>query len=310
MGFFALATKTKSFDRFQAAMSGVSDRMVKALEPFFQNLMPLVGIFDALVSVAIPLADAFANTEGASRMLFEAVKFVAIVFGTIALVVGYLVTAILAAVIGVATAFGGFIKANDYVVGAINLFADAVMTIASAIVGWIANAFGSVLPQSIKDMLSAASSAMAQRIGTGVGANTATTALDAIAGAARGLSPDLEGMGAALAALTGLTYEEAGARASILAREKEMADSLTNAPQGFKVAAARLRAIAADSYGTGVLPGETTGGKAGKNFIIDKLILQSNDPDEMAAKLEERAERQSLQQTGTTGTRDGQNNGK
>lgn len=310
MGFFTLATKTKSFERFQSALSGVSDRMVKALEPFFTNLMPLAGVFDALVSVAIPLADAFANTGTASRILFEAVKFVAIVFGTIVLAVGYLVTALLAGVIGVTGAMSGVIKANDFITNSLNVFGDAVLTIASAIVGWISNAFGAVLPQSIKDMLNNVSSSMASSIGSGVTANTATSALDSIASAARGLSPDIEGMGAALAALTGLTYEEAGARASILAREKEMGESLTNIPQGFKVAAARLRAITADSYGTGALPGEFSESRAGRNFIIDKLIVQSNNPGEMASALEAVSERQSLQQTGTTATRDALNNGR
>jgi hypothetical protein len=241
--------------------------------------------------------------------LFNVFKFAAVLIGTVVLAIGYFVSALLAGVILVASGLSGFIKSTAFAQNALNKMGDGVLQAGASMITAILWAFGDVLPDSIKSALSNASNRMAEAIGTGAAVSSATGTLDDIANAARGLSPDLEAMGQALADLTNLTYDEAMTRASILAREKEMSESLTNVPQGFKVAAARFRAIAADSYGTGALPGETAGGGGGSNFFIDKVLVQSDNPDEMAAQLERAAERRNFQQNGTTSTTDGQNNG-
>lgn len=309
IAFLKLATETKSFERFKKAFEASIGRITTALEPLFENLLPLAGLFDALVSVVIPLAAAFANNEAAARMLFNVLKFVAVVLGTVVMAIGYFVSALLAGVIAVAGGLSGFIKSTGFAQNALNKMGDGMLRAGSSMIQAILWAFWDVLPDSIRTALGNASSRMAEAIGTGAAVSSATGTLDDIAAAARGLSPDLDAMGQALADLTNLTYDEAMTRASILAREKEMSESLTNVPQGFKVAAARFRAIAADTYGTGALPGETAGGGGGSNFFIDTVLLRADDPDDMAVQLERAAERRNFQQAGTTGTSDGQNNG-
>jgi len=134
-------------------------------------------------------------------------------------------------------------------------------------------------------------------------AHKSNVAADMIAATAQELSPDMSAMQSALQDLTDLTYDEAAERARILALEKDAAEELTNVPQGFKVAAARFRAIAAEDYGTGVLGGAATGGGGGgNNFFIDKLEVMADDAIEAADSIE----RAAFQQTGTTNTKDSQ----
>lgn len=310
IAFLKLAAETKSFERFKAAFEGSIGRVVKALEPFFENLMAFAGLFDALTSIVLPLAIAFANNEQAARILFEVVKAVAIVMGVLILAVGYFVSALLAGVILTATGLSNFIKSFQFVQSAVNGFGDALMRAGSAMLQAIQMAFVKILPESMTTMLGDASRRLAEAAGSGQAVTGTTSALDAIAAAAQGLSPDLNAMGEALAALTGLTYDEATTRAAILAKEKQMNESMTNMPQGFKVVAARFRAIRADQYGTGALPGDdSTSSRGGNNFFIDRLELKSDDPEAMADALESAAERRAFQQTGTTSTRDHLNNG-
>lgn len=57
-GIFELTKSTKSYTQYQAAMTKGVDRLVLALEPAFQQLMPLAGLFIQLSSsVAIMLAN-------------------------------------------------------------------------------------------------------------------------------------------------------------------------------------------------------------------------------------------------------------
>lgn len=310
ISFMKLAADTKSFETFKRAFEGSIARVVTALEPFFTNLLPLAGLFDALVSVVIPLAAAFASNEAASRILFEVFKFLAIGLGVLVMAVGYLVTGLLAGVIAFADGMIGFIRTFQFVQMTLNGFADMLLNVGAIILMAIRWAFDSVLPDSLKSFLDGAANRMLGAVGTGSGTTGAVSGLYEISQAAQGLSPDLEAMGSALSALTNLTYDEAMTRASILAKEKDMNESLTNIPQGFKVAAARFRAIQSDAFGSATGVDAQAGGSPGNNFFIDKVNVAAENLDEFAASLTRAAETQSLQQTGTTSTRDGLFNGR
>jgi hypothetical protein len=279
LGFLKLAADTESFKRLGEAFEASMGRVVKALEPFFDNMLPLAGLFDALVSVIIPLASAFAANEQVARVMFDVFKIMAMGVGVGMLAVGLFVNTLMAGVILVAGSLKSFALAVDQVL-------DGVL----------------FLMAKVTELLGGSTSGIWDVIGQ----KPDTSGLDALQEAARNMSPDIDAMAQALREIEGLTYEEADARARSLLKTKEASEELSNIPQGFKVMAARFRAITAESRGGAVADG---GGGGGRNFIIDNLTVIADDPRAFAEDMEAQAERRAFQQTGTTGTRDGQNNG-
>ena len=85
---FQLSLSTKSFERFQSAIAGVVDRIVGALEPFWDGLLALAGLFDSFVSVILPLFSAFAGVGTAGRVLFEVFKWGAVIVGGFMIALG------------------------------------------------------------------------------------------------------------------------------------------------------------------------------------------------------------------------------
>lgn len=309
--FFKAALDTKSFEAFKRAFEAVGAKLTLALEPFFQGLMPLAGVFDALVAVLLPLAAGFAANAYASEVLFVGFKALAIGLGVGIMAVGLFVSAILAGVYAFASGLSGLIKALPDLQNAINLTAKGILSAVAALADGLLRALGDALTDGQRQWLGGVRNNANDQLASGAFNNAAgdfTSALDAAAAAALTMSPNLDAMGAALADLTGLTYEEAMNRANILSAEKAMSEELTNVPEGFKVTAARFRAIAAQDFGSIGQPAAT--GTAGQNFYIDRVDVGASNLAEFAGELSAEAERQTFQQTGTTGTRDGQNNGR
>ena len=61
LGFLATIKETEGFARAQEGFKHSFDRLVRAAEPFAQKLTVFVGLFDALVSVLVPVFDTFAQ---------------------------------------------------------------------------------------------------------------------------------------------------------------------------------------------------------------------------------------------------------
>lgn len=93
---WAMAQSTKSFQRLQGASSIVVDRLVLALEPLGQRLLPLVGALDAVIGVMVPFADAFAG-GAVPDLIFSAAKTLAQAFAYLGVGVGYVTNAVLTA---------------------------------------------------------------------------------------------------------------------------------------------------------------------------------------------------------------------
>jgi hypothetical protein len=276
-GLFRLALDTESFKQFRAAFEASIGRVVKALEPFFSGLLPLVGLFDALVSVVIPLASAFASTEAVARVMFTVLKNIAIGIGYAILGIGYFVSAVLAGV---------------YALAQIPRVVAALLEGIGAVIDRINTELHIDALNRVYDGLMRAAHQ----------SNVAASSMENIAAS---LSPNIDGMQDALSDLTNLTYDEAAQRARILAMERDAAEELTNIPQGFKVVAARFRAIAAEDYNSGVL-GPDANRTGGSNFFIDQLQVVTDDPASLAQEIAEAAETQVMQTTGTTQTKDSQ----
>ena len=75
------------YEKFQNAISAMFDPLVTTLGEIWVKGEPLIGLFEALVGVLVPISEiAVDNSEVAFRMLFETVKYTALAFGNLYLV--------------------------------------------------------------------------------------------------------------------------------------------------------------------------------------------------------------------------------
>jgi hypothetical protein len=86
-----------------------------------------------------------------------------------------------------------------------------------------------------------------------------------------------------------------------------MSEQLTNIPQGFKVAAARFRAIAVDDLQNSRV--EDSGGTPGNNFFVEVINVQSDNAEDFADQFGQMANRNALL-GGSLEWNDGQDNGR
>jgi hypothetical protein len=314
--FFAkLATSTKSFAALQDAFAASIDRVVLALEPFFDHFMALAGLFDALVSVVLPLASAFADTEVVARVLFEVAKAGAIVLGVLFVAFGHLAKFLLGMVAGAASAMAGLIDSFGFLQDGINLVSDGFNTAVAYILTGARDFLAGIgmLSEAGAAAFSEAIDAAFARVGTGTAAEDLSAGLRDVAEAAGAMTPDVAAMEEALAAMIDLSFEEADARGRLLAREKDMAEEMLNVPQGFKVAAARFRAIVANDMGGGTVAADVltpAAAGSGAPITIEEVYITASSMDELVAEVKEAAEKESFRTRGTTGSTDGQRRGR
>jgi len=232
VGAFAfLATKTKALAAIQDRFGKSVDRVVDALEPLVKTFDPLTVLFDRVVSVLIPFAAALGAIVGTFQgEIFNAVKFLAVAFATLAI--------------------AGITTSNALLSGA-----DAVLTGLSGMLGFLGNSdlladteLGEDL-RSFGDTLSdAAKTARGFQISTeemeqALQELQGTTLSGALAELRRQKISDTRARGKegarknAKDAILGDGFKDASDAASGLA------ESLTNVPEGFKVARARFEAI-------------------------------------------------------------------
>jgi hypothetical protein len=331
-GFIKLSMETRSFTRFKDAFEAVINKVVKALEPFWTKMLALAGLFDALVAVVLPLATAFANNEVAARIMFQGFKMVALALGGTALALGAFAFGVLK-VVEVTARAGSFLFKSLTDLG--NGIQNAIMSInnyIATVLSGIANSptFGALLGPDIQAGLNGMANSLhsvARRAGP-----EAETALDGIASAAAAMQPDLEGMARALQELSGLTYDEALARAQALRTQQQVTESLSNVPSGYKVALARFEATNPQGGGSGVGgrgglvdtlldavgrvggnqrgAGGTAAGadRGGNNYqagsvVVQNLYVTANNPRELVNAITTEAQRQAFIRTGSANIR-------
>lgn len=233
--FGVLSTQTESFKRWSSAFSESINRVVLALEPVFQKLMFLPGLFDVLMRALITLIPSEEALSVAASHLFSVFKGLTLV------------------TLGFGIALASLVKASllvskiiaDAATAGMNLFLLALEKAARG----IAFLLGKI---------------------PGMGGLAAATivAAEGVEDDRRGIqekrgdfSTFVEGISPDLAALVGLFNEvyhstEEGMSAfgeglaSAADSANELAESLVNVPQGFKVALERFRAISTGEGGT------------------------------------------------------------
>jgi len=233
--------------RVKDALSVSVDRIVKALDPLWGAVMPLIGLFDYLMDVMMPLADSFAGAGSMSNVLFQGFKLVAIAIGIMMLAIGAFVTVLLNTM---STVFGSpfaqfmgdlmEVFATQFLLG-LELFIDGLAEIVRQL-GFTG------LASQLEEAGTAAGDASRNLVPEFDDLN------DDIVAGLQGMMPDMDAMTAAFQELLNLTEEEARARAEALADEKkkqdkEFGEQLTNVPSGFKVNLARFKAMDAEGGG-------------------------------------------------------------
>lgn len=308
----ALSTKTKSFERMQEAFEVVTDKIIAALEPFWEGFIALAGLFDVFLGVLNPFIEALTRTDTAARVVFEIFKFLAIAGGYLLLVFGVMANFMIAVVQTVGGAILGIVSAIAPVVDAVGGIGNAFLSAQAGIYNFIAGIFQAIddlidgieaftgldLPEqwakdardAARDSARRAEDAISDVPFSQIVSDGLQSMMDA-AGAAR---IDTDEISSAIDDLIGLTYEEAKARGEGLRKLEEMNEELTNVPEGFKTANARYRAIVAEGQTTTTrtpppaLDQETT--TAG-TFSIESLNVYADDPRTMMQQLLEEAMR-------------------
>lgn len=85
--FLALTMSTKSYERFQGALTVVIDKVVKSLEPFWTRMLSFVGLFEVGLGVLQPFFDAFMQAEAPFQILFYVLRTVGQLFGWLGFIV-------------------------------------------------------------------------------------------------------------------------------------------------------------------------------------------------------------------------------
>jgi TP901 family phage tail tape measure protein len=228
----------------KAAFSGALDPLIIALDSLWAGVMPLAGLFSALVNVMLPLAQGFSNVGGLSRTVFYALKNLAIIFATSMLAVGYFATGVLEVI--------AWLLEN--VPSQVNTFMDEFGKALLGGLAWILRGladFAGALGLSKTAIITVADGLDEFSLGS------AGDTLQDLADAARDLKPDLGAMALAIQELMNLTYEEALAIAEEIAARKNMdlsefGEQLTNVPEGFRVNLARYLSLDDENPGAAV----------------------------------------------------------
>jgi TP901 family phage tail tape measure protein len=237
--------------RAQDALSVSIDKIVMALDPLWGAVMPLVGLFDYLMDIMLPLAGSFANGAGLSSVLFQGFKMLAVGIGMLLLGIGYFVSGVLSILVG---GFGNPI--HQFMGNLMETIAQGVVNVIAWLMRGLANIF-----KEIDELIPGPAILSPVTTGLNNAAEDAEAAADglvpdfdelnqSVIDGLNGMMPDLDKMHEKMRDLLKSTEAEADARANALADQadedknaKEFGESLSNVPSGFKVALHRFKAM-------------------------------------------------------------------
>lgn len=210
----SLATSTDSFARFQDSFKGATNKIVEALEPLFDSLLPLAGLFDIAVDSLVVFANALAGGSSIT-LLFEAFRLGLVIFTGLMFVMGLFQNFILDMLSALTTGISLLLKGLAVVLrkfglvgfaGSIDVAAAAMQNQADAMQSNKVNM--EELGQAFIDAKSITEAAARARAENNIGLDENTDKL------------------------------------------RETNQQLTNIPEGFKVVAARFKAATAEGEAT------------------------------------------------------------
>lgn len=264
------ATQTEAYARTTERIGAEFNRLAAALEPLIEKLgVGMVNVVARTVDVMLPFATALANSDAALVLLFNTVKLAALGFGFLLLVAGYL--------------------------------QNALLDLAAMFLDVLA-ALNPNRAQAARQR-AAADSLQLLKVNTDdlAAALAALNAASLTAGRGGGDKPPWANIGAIDIPLDRFGNAADDATESL----REMTNSATNVPTGFKVAVSRFRALAADDFGAapaGTTIATSTGGTGA--VTIEYVEVKASSLSEIVDQVQEAAERASFRNTGTTRSRD------
>jgi hypothetical protein len=246
------------------------------------------------VNVLMPFLTVFGDGKDIGEAVFNVFKALAVVAGHLAIAFGNHANFLIGLAQPIATVFATVFSLLG---AALQPLMDGIYRLTSVL--YQAAAQIPFLPDEIREPLERAADRAAARVGADNGFTRIGNALSDFANELDLARVDTDSMRDALGELIDLTYEEAKARGESIAKEKELLESLTNVPEGVKVALARFRAISTEPSRA---PASAVAGaiNGGGNVVINNLTVQSNDPRAFLDQMRRMAARSNLQATGTT----------
>lgn len=274
---FQLARNTESFARFQDAVKASFDKLITALEPLFDKMMPLVGLLAMTTEAFSVLLDTLMNMFGLGFM-FDVFKQIAIAGVKTAIALGHLINFLAEGTFQIANVFGSLVDAADKLSAHFELFS-------LNIVRQIEILTGTATAESTQ-AFAEATAALATRLGS----TTSETgdAIRSFGEQARANSVDMGRLSEILQELHGLSQAEARIKAEELLASQELNESLTNIPQGFKVAQARFRAIGVGEGGSpfGGATMSQVGTTIGTQNIVINVQTDADNLESLVADIE------------------------
>ena len=297
-----------SFARFRQAFEGSVDKLIGSTNQLFESLMPLAGAFDAFVDVMAAFYGSF-DTDIFGQVMFDVFKNLLVMLARTVLAFAH--------IINITVLLVSFINALNKI---IEQFGNALLTLVVELpnlIAWgILNGMETLF-QSIPlfgedfslglDYVNEVGEGAAARLSNAFGA--VGSAFDEM-GDLNGSTIPTGPLKDAVDRLDNLSLEEGRIRAehniALQNANDEISESLSNIPDGFKVAAEQFKAISIGDVGSpsGVNPFTYApeGGAAssiGTVIHIERVELQADSPEEMANQLESIFERQNIQRTGS-----------
>lgn len=269
----AAATQTEAYARTTERIGAEFNRLATALEPLIEKLgVGMVNVVARTVDVMLPFATALVNSDFALAMLFGTVKLVALGFGALLLVAGLVQNALLDLAAGMLNAVAALNPNRDEAAEQ-RALADSLQTMK-------VNTYA--LAAALEELASATMTG--SRGGHGKWPPE---------------YPEFD---------IPFKFKNIGDAADEASESlREMSNSATNVPQGFKVAAARFRALVADDFGGGAPPGTSIATSEGGTgmVVIENVEVTATKLDDLIEQVQDAAERSAFRSRGTTASMDG-----
>jgi TP901 family phage tail tape measure protein len=279
----------KPFTDMMKIAQTVFGMLVERLNPLQQVLFPIVGLFAAFLGVFQPFVDGFVNLLVSMRQeIFDFTRQTFLMLGNAVLAVTIGFNGLIVAIQHLAPAISGLVNG-------IGIAFDAMLTGVRGFISWLGSLdWAPELAGGIDEMLSSLDGVLVGMRGMGREASDAVDSfLDNLSTVDTGMMRD------ALDMIAGMTIEEAE-RLALLLRDANdtMNESLTNVPQGFKVALERFRAIDPALGSPTAGQGFGDGDALTQGLFIENIYLQVADPEDFADQMSRIAQTRNLQQGG------------
>lgn len=259
--------------------------LLERFNPLEKVLFPLAGLFSVFLGVFQPFIDGFVNVLVQSRdEIFNFAKSMTLTIGNVVLALAHGFNVIIQGIQLLAPSIAALVDVNNAVVSALVEITKSIVQVGRDIdrAGLFTEGFDAI--DAALDGYAGAQESAGDLV------NSLLQDLGQV---------DTDMISQALSMIAGLTIDEAERLALLLRDANEtMNESLTNVPQGFKVALERFRAIDPALGSPTAGQGFGDGDALTQGLFIENIYLQVADPEDFADQMSRIAQTRNLQQGG------------